>query len=324
MATLSLLLLPLHLLHLVPSTTALAKSQPWDWQKGTGEYARFAVYEEELRAMAKQPYFSKVTTNISVVLGETAYLPCRAKDLANSYMVTWMRVADVTVLSVGALTFSSDQRFSVIHVPRPRIRADDWTLVISKSQLKDTGRYECSVNTLPKISHAVDLTVRERPMQDSPKPSSPPSLPFTPLQMKSLASEMSPHPTATISGPKVQYVSAGSTVGLECRIVGLTSPPLSLYWRRGERVLTAKERPGISLESEKVPGVSTARLYLSHTTVEDSHTYSCLSDIAEPASVQLIVTQDHLSSALMGLSSAPSLPSLLLPLLLFPILPLFL
>ena len=42
----------------------------------------------------------------------------RAKDLADSYMVTWMRVSDVTVLSVGALTFSSDPRFSVIHVPR--------------------------------------------------------------------------------------------------------------------------------------------------------------------------------------------------------------
>merc|ERR1712210_48042 len=100
-----------------------------------------------------------------------------------------------------------------------------------------------------------------------------------------------PGPVSSISGPKVQYVSAGSTVGLECRIQGLPSPPLSLYWKRGDRVLTATERPGISLESEKVPGVSTARLYLSHTTVEDSHTYSCLSDIAEPASVQLIVTQ---------------------------------
>ena len=104
------------------------------------------------------PHFSRVTGNVSVRLGETAYLPCRsfplfkilsrtglqqdtplknllkfdhpsssisqsksqprAKDLADSYMVTWMRVADVTVLSVGALTFSSDPRFSVIHVPR--------------------------------------------------------------------------------------------------------------------------------------------------------------------------------------------------------------
>ena len=48
---------------------------------------------------------------------QSKYHP-RAKDLADSYMVTWMRVADVTVLSVGALTFSSDPRFSVIHVPR--------------------------------------------------------------------------------------------------------------------------------------------------------------------------------------------------------------
>ena len=60
---------------------------------------RFAAYEEELRAMASQPYFrfmfqyfsksfsqllhhislyfSRVTGNVSVRLGETAYLPCR-------------------------------------------------------------------------------------------------------------------------------------------------------------------------------------------------------------------------------------------------------
>merc|ERR1719249_302469 len=73
-----------------------------------------------------------------------------------------------------------------------------------------------------------------------------------------------PGPVSSISGPKVQYVSAGSTVGLECRIQGLPSPPLSLYWKRGKRVLTAKERPGISLESEKVPGVSKTALPLTH------------------------------------------------------------
>ena len=33
----------------------------------------------------------------------------------------------------------------------------------------DSGRYECSVNTLPKISHTVDLEVEdEMAMQDSP------------------------------------------------------------------------------------------------------------------------------------------------------------
>jgi len=297
-----------------------AKSSPWDWQKGTGEYAKFAAYEEELRAMASQPYFSRVTGNVSVRLGETAYLPCRAKDLADSYMVTWMRVADVTVLSVGALTFSSDPRFSVIHVPRPRIRADDWTLVISATEARDAGTYECSVNTLPKISHTVALAVKEMAMADSPH-QEPRVLS---KQMRSIDENRKntkiqenfelldadigtgPGPVSSISGPKVQYVSAGSTVGLECRIQGLPSPPLSLYWKRGNRVLTAKERPGISLESEKVPGVSTARLFLSHVSHKDSATYSCVSDLAPPATVQLVVTEDHMRSALVSFSSGRS------------------
>jgi len=292
-----------------------AKSSPWDWQKGTGEYAKFAAYEEELRAMASQPYFSRVTGNVSVRLGETAYLPCRAKDLADSYMVTWMRVADVTVLSVGALTFSSDPRFSVIHVPRPRIRADDWTLVISATEARDAGTYECSVNTLPKISHTVSLAVKEMAMADSPH-QEPRVLS---KQMRSIDENQKnlleadigtgPGPVSSISGPKVQYVSAGSTVGLECRIQGLPSPPLSLYWKRGNRVLTAKERPGISLETEKVPGVSTAKLFLSHVSHEDSATYSCMSDLAPPATVQLVVTEDHMRSALVSFNSGHSILS---------------
>merc|ERR1719229_2019615 len=277
-----------------------AKSSPWDWQKGTGD--------------------------VSVRLGETAYLPCRAKDLADSYMVTWMRVADVTVLSVGALTFSSDPRFSVLHVPRPRIRADDWTLVITATEARDAGTYECSVNTLPKISHTVSLAVKEMAMADSPH-QEPRVLS---KQMRSIDENQKnlleadigtgPGPVSSISGPKVQYVSAGSTVGLECRIQGLPSPPLSLYWKRDSKVLTAKERPGISLESEKVPGVSTARLFLSHVSHKDSATYSCVSDLAPPATVQLVVTEDHMRSALVSFNSGratsrPSLPHFFLLLL---------
>ena len=47
---------------------------------------------------------------------------------------------------------------------RPRIRADDWTLVISATEARDAGTYECSVNTLPKISHTVALAVKEMAM----------------------------------------------------------------------------------------------------------------------------------------------------------------
>jgi len=290
---------------LVLATLVGAKSSPWDWQKGSEDPGTFQKYEAELRALANLPYFSRVQTNVSVRLGENAYLPCRAKQLRDSYMVTWMRVSDVSVLSVGAFTFSSDSRFSVIHVPRPRINADDWTLGISNSQMKDSGLYECSVNTLPKISHVVTLQVNEMTMQDAPY-STPRPAPvkmshYSGGGMGDLSTELAPGPVSSISGPEIQYVSSGSTVGLECRITGLTSPPLSLYWKRGSRVLTAKERPGISLESEKVPGISTARLFLSHVTPQDSANYSCMSDLAKPATVVLVVTRDHPGSALLSL-----------------------
>ena len=78
---------------------------------------------------------------------------------------------------------------------RPQINADDWTLIISKTELGASGSYQCSVNTLPKISHSVGLEVEEdapglRIMQDSP------------VSVKEWG-ELE----ARIEGPKTQYVS---------------------------------------------------------------------------------------------------------------------
>ena len=55
-------------------------------------------------------------------------------------------------------------------------------------------------------------------------------------------------------------------------------------------MFTARERPGTSLESEKVVDTSSTKLFISHVKVSDSGNYSCISDIARPASVQLVVS----------------------------------
>ena len=98
-------------------------------------------------------------------------------------------------------------------ISRPQINADDWTLIIAKTGLLDGGRYECSVNTLPKISHTVELRVEEEKEHDLELAlaDSPVLETWDPLERLE----------ARIQGPKTQYVSEGSTVALQCRSVML-------------------------------------------------------------------------------------------------------
>ena len=76
------------------------------------------------------------------------------------------------------------------------------------------ARYECSVNTLPKISHSVDLVVEDTEMalQDSPD--------ISVMEDYVMDTTWTQHNLrATIQGPKTQYVSEGSTVALQCRYI---------------------------------------------------------------------------------------------------------
>ena len=95
----------------------------------------------------------------------------------------------------------------------------------------------------------------------------------------------------TIPGGSIQYVSSGEGVMLECLISGLTSPPMSIYWEKGSKVMTVKERSGVSIETEKMAGVSRSSLYIARTELSDTGNYSCVSDALTEA-VLLVVTQD--------------------------------
>ena len=78
---------------------------------------------------------------------------------------------------------------------------------------------------------------------------------------------------------------------LECLISGLTRPPMSIYWEKGSKVMTVKERSGVSIETEKMAGVSRSSLYIARTELSDTGNYSCVSDGLIEA-VLLVVTQD--------------------------------
>ncbi|KAF6210529.1 hypothetical protein GE061_013635 [Apolygus lucorum] len=66
-----------------------------------------------------------------------------------------MRKRDLHILTSNIFTYTGDARFSVIH-PDP---GDDWNLRIEYVQKRDSGIYECQVNTEPKINLAIFLSV---------------------------------------------------------------------------------------------------------------------------------------------------------------------
>lgn len=96
--------------------------------------------------------------------------------------VTWLRQADYHVLTVGMVTYTTDERFSAVRgeLPYPygfvtghpvdgttdslnsRMLppTEDWMLQIRGLQKADAGIYECQVNTQhPMLSAHVSLNV---------------------------------------------------------------------------------------------------------------------------------------------------------------------
>lgn len=69
--------------------------------------------------------------------------------------VSWIRTRDLHILTTGIHIFTSDNRFELVQ----KEHIDFWGLKINKAQLYDSGKYECQVNTDPKMNFAVMLTV---------------------------------------------------------------------------------------------------------------------------------------------------------------------
>ncbi|XP_060881834.1 uncharacterized protein LOC132953367 [Metopolophium dirhodum] len=104
------------------------------------------------------PVFDKtVPNNVTGLVGRTAYLHCRVKNLGNR-TVSWIRHRDIHLLTAGRYTYTSDQRFEAIHEPH----SENWSLRIKYPQKKDSGIYECQISTTPPIGHPVYLTVLDK------------------------------------------------------------------------------------------------------------------------------------------------------------------
>jgi hypothetical protein len=235
------------------------------------------------------PKFEITTSNITVLVGQPVYMKCRVRNLRDR-VVSWIRTRDLHILTCGTLTYTSDSRFEALHTPGSEV----WTLRIMSAQPRDQGKYECQVNTDPKLNFAVLLIVKETDMRDSPwHENSPP------------ASEggLDSRATASIMGPPEQYVHQGSTVTLTCVVQAPyshgTRPPRVVDWFHSDRPVSIQaDRGGISIDTEKTDLQTTSKLTLAGVTHRDAGNYTCIPADTRPALVILVVIEGEHTEAM--------------------------
>ena len=66
----------------------------------------------------------------------------------------------MSVLTVGGLVFSSDPRVGLVSPSTPGLIVGSWSLQIQEASPRDSGEYQCQVNSEPKESLDVTLVVR--------------------------------------------------------------------------------------------------------------------------------------------------------------------
>ncbi|XP_023287558.1 zwei Ig domain protein zig-8 [Orussus abietinus] len=184
------------------------------------------------------------------------------------------------ILSAGILMYTSDLRFQVIHPDK----SENWTLQIKSPQDRDSGIYECQVNTEPKMSLSYTLNVVEA--------------------------------RARIGGPPDIYVKTGSLLTLTCMMSQGPHDLGTVAWYLGDRLIVTSahsendvnDEPRITVETEWSDAL-TSRLRITHAKPTDSGNYSCVPTVAEKASVNVHVINGEHPAAMQHGSTAAGSPS---------------
>ncbi|XP_021004642.2 neurotrimin isoform X2 [Parasteatoda tepidariorum] len=218
----------------------------------------------------KQFVVEPVTTrNVTTQIGQTTYLHCIVDKLEDK-TVSWIRLRDFHLLTVGLYTYTSDTRFQTMY----NEYATDWALQIKYPQLSDEGLYECQVSSDPPASHYVWLKVIV--------------------------------PKTKILGGTNFYVSVGSEVNLTCVITDCPEMPAYVFWYHGSRMINFdKGRAEIVLQKA---GNNTAisRLRIKNALPSDTGNYSCSPSNADVASIFVDVLKGEKHAAVQNDAASPS------------------
>ncbi|XP_045501521.1 uncharacterized protein LOC123698776 isoform X2 [Colias croceus] len=256
-----------------------------------------------LRLSAEPPAFAlNQHTALVARAGDSAALRCTVLRLADR-AVSWVRSSDLQILTHAGAVFTADSRVSCssardaghgLHaggldaggLDAPPDADDiltseeDWDpyaslhiLRIERLRLSDSGRYECQINTEPKLSLFYNLTVIDTAL---------PEVSVSPLGSSATRAALG---GAARLACEARYVAAPGAQLPPAALAAL--PPLRLRWtHKGETLDPQSTRGGISLDTERWAGRAVSRLTLARLATGDAGRYSCA---AAGASADLFV-----------------------------------
>ncbi|XP_069974242.1 transmembrane and immunoglobulin domain-containing protein 1 [Penaeus vannamei] len=221
-------------------------------------------YEEELPQRDTNAYFmTDNNTVITVQVGATAAMRCQVFDVADHETVSWIRRRDHHLITVGANTYSNDERFQVTFSEK----LQDWTLHVHYAQPRDAGMYECQLSAHPPMGVFTTLNVIEA--------------------------------IAEIIGGPERYVQKGSAVRLTCALRHFTEPPTYVFWFHGEHMVNYDSNNRITVVST----ADESQLRISDVDKTDSGNYTCQPANARAASVSLHVITGETPAAMQRASA---------------------
>ncbi|CAL4160829.1 unnamed protein product, partial [Meganyctiphanes norvegica] len=144
---------------------------------------------------------------------------------------------------------------------------------------QDSGVYECQVNSDPKVTRTVTLTVKERNQLDDPGGV---------IHVETSTEEA---PQVSLEGLKEVYIEAGSVLSLTCvvRHAPGAVPHQLLWFHDSQNIDYDSPRGGVSIQTEKFKDKMVSQLLLSTVRITDNGEYFCAPTDMHPASVTVHV-----------------------------------
>ncbi|XP_053631267.2 zwei Ig domain protein zig-8, partial [Cherax quadricarinatus] len=216
-------------------------------------------WEEEPTIRVTNAVFRGVNGSVvNVQAGTTANLPCVIINRADHETVSWIRLRDHHIITVGRQTYSKDDRFSLTY----NRHLNEWRLHLRYAQARDAGQYVCQLSTHPPMVFISTLSITEA--------------------------------SAEIPGGAERYVEEGSSVVLNCTLRHHTQPPLYVFWYHNRTMINFDTNRQVSVHKTKDGSVLT----LEGVVRSHSGNYTCVPANAIPASITLHIIDGEAPAAM--------------------------